>query len=273
MVDARRALEALPFCRDAARGQLVETSPTLRAAQQRALNGWDATWHKAIPPANGMPAVIIANEFLDALPVRQFVKSGMAWWERCVDVDPETDEFKFVLGNGVPETPQMSHLLNAARDGDIIEESPAVVSVVGDIAARIAATGGAALFIDYGHPYSAVGDTLQAVRRHKPVHPLDRPGTADLTSHVDFQRVREAAAGVQCWGPVGQGVFLERIGIHERADRLRARANAREVSDIDAALARLISPAEMGNLFKIMALGERRIEQLAGFESGSDHDA
>ncbi|MBO21368.1 MAG: methyltransferase [Rhodospirillaceae bacterium] len=275
MVDALRALKALPACRDAAHVRLIETSTVLCAVQRKALHDQDATWYNSLPPADGIPAIIIANEFLDALPIRQFVKSEGAWRERCVDIDPQGDGFRFTLGTGVPQTPHAPELLAAAFDGDIMEESPAIVSLVGDIAARIAVTGGAALFIDYGHARSAVGDTLQAVQRHKPVNPLDSPGAADLTAHVDFQRVREAAAagGARCWGPIDQGSFLTQIGIRERATQLRAAADTHQTSDINAALTRLIGPAEMGTLFKILALSEPRLEQLAGFEYGADHDA
>ena len=275
MVDALRALKALPACRDAAHVRLIETSTVLCAVQREALHDQDATWYNSLPPADGIPAIIIANEFLDALPIRQFVKSEGAWRERCVDIDPQGDGFRFTLGTGVPQTPHAPELLAAAFDGDIMEESPAIVSLVGDIAARIAVTGGAALFIDYGHARSAVGDTLQAVQRHKPVNPLDSPGAADLTAHVDFQRVREAAAagGARCWGPIDQGSFLTQIGIRERATQLRAAADTHQTSDINAALTRLIGPAEMGTLFKILALSEPRLEQLAGFEYGADHDA
>ena len=130
MADALRALEALPACREAARIHLVETSPTLRAAQQETLRGRNGTWHDAMPPADGMPAIIIANEFLDALPIRQFVKTGGTWRERCIDVDPQTGGFAFVLGNGEPQTPAAARLLADALDGDIMEESPAIAAVV-----------------------------------------------------------------------------------------------------------------------------------------------
>lgn len=269
MADALRAMATVPACRAAARVQLVETSPVLRDAQASALSGADPAWHDTLPASDGMPTIVIANEFLDALPVRQFVKSGGRWRERQVTNGPDGG-FAFTMGDGKPDAPEAPQLLEAALDGEILETSPAIASVVGDISARIAADGGVALIIDYGHPHSAVGDTLQAVRRHRPVDPLDAPGTADLTAHVDFARVASASAstGLRSWGPVTQGVFLAQLGIHARADALRAGAGTRQERDIDAALARLIGPAEMGTLFKVLALSEQWIDRLAGFDPG-----
>lgn len=272
MSDALRAITGLPACHAAARIHLVENSPTLRKAQQAALRGQDVTWHDALPTLDGLPAIFVANEFLDALPVRQFVKTDDGWRERLVDHDPEADKLTFSpTGASVPEGPNAARLLADAADGDIFEESPAVVAVVGAIAAHIAAHGGTALFVDYGHRRTAVGETLQAVRRHRPIAPLDAPGTSDVTAHVDFQRVGEAAstAGVRCLGPLDQGVFLQRLGIRERAEALRQNADERQARDLNAALTRLIGPTEMGTLFKVMALSEQRIELLAGFDSQS----
>ena len=272
MADALRAMSGLPACRAAAHVHMVENSPTLRAAQQHALKDHDVTWHEQMPIVNGMPAILVANEFLDALPVRQFVKSSGAWRERLVDHDRAKDAFIFApVGTATPVGPHAGHLLDAAAEGDILEESPAVVSVVGDIAAHIAAHGGAALFIDYGHRRTAVGETLQAVRQHRPIDTLEAPGTSDVTAHVDFQRVAEAAStkGARPLGPLDQGVFLQRLGIRERADKLRQKADDRQTRDLNAALTRLIGPSEMGTLFKVMALSEQRVELLAGFDSRS----
>jgi len=272
MVDVLRALAGLPACRTAARIHLVENSPTLRTAQQTALQGHDVTWHDGMPALDGLPAIIVANEFLDALPVRQFVKTGDAWRERLVSHDPAADAFAFTpTGTATPDGPNADRLLTDASEGDIFEESPAVVSVVGDIATHIATHGGAALFIDYGHRRTAVGETLQGVHQHRPIAPLDAPGTCDVTAHVDFQRVAEAATakGVRPLGPLDQGVFLQRLGIRERADVLRQKADDRQTRDLNAALTRLIGPTEMGTLFKVMALSEQRIELLAGFDSQS----
>ena len=275
MADALRAMSGLPACRTAARVHLVENSSTLRGAQQKTLRDHGVTWHEGVPAPgttglDGLPAIFVANEFLDALPVRQFVKIADAWRERLVDHDPAADVFAFTpSGTATPDGPNAARLLADAAEGDVLEESPAVLSIVGDIAAHIAAYGGAALFIDYGHRKTAVGETLQAVRRHRPIDPLEAPGMCDVTAHVDFQRVAEAAVtvGVRPLGPLDQSVFLQRLGIRERADVLRQKADDRQTRDLNAALTRLIGPTEMGTLFKVMALTEKRIELLAGFDS------
>lgn len=274
MADALRAIAGVPGCRDAARVHLVETSPVLRDAQRATLNDPDATWHDDLPSLGDTPAIFVANEFLDALPVRQFVKTGGAWRERLVDHDPAAGRFFFTVaeadaGPDGPAGTDAACLLADAAAGDIYEECPAAISLTGRIAAHVATRGGAALLVDYGHRRSALGETLQAVRDHRPIGPLDAPGDCDLTAHVDFQRVGAAAvaSGAQAWGPVDQAIFLERLGIGARADALRRTANARQRRDIDTALARLIGPAEMGTLFKVMALTARRSGPPAGFES------
>tara|TARA_R110002110_G_scaffold376568_2_gene586781 strand:+ start:291457 stop:292554 length:1098 start_codon:yes stop_codon:yes gene_type:complete len=271
MADALRSIASLPDCLAAARIHLVENSPTLQAAQQKALHGQDVTWHEALPDLGAVPAIFIANEFLDALPVRQFVKTGDAWRERLVDYDRAADVFAFTPGMATPDGPHADRLLAEAAEGDIFEQSPAVISVIGDIAAHIAAHGGAALFIDYGHRRTAIGETLQAVRQHRPIDPLEAPGTSDVTAHVDFQCVGEGAGdhGLRSLGPLDQGTFLQRLGIRERADILRQKADERQTRDLNAALTRLIGPSEMGTLFKVMALSEKRVELLAGFDSQS----
>ncbi len=270
MADALRALSGLPACRAAAHIHLVENSPTLRDAQQKTLHDQKVAWHDGVPSLDGMPAIFIANEFLDALPVRQFVKTGGAWRERLVDHDRAADVFTFTpTGTATPDGPNAGELLAEASEGDILEESAAVTNVVDSIAAYIAAQGGAALFIDYGHRRTAIGETVQAVRQHRPIDPLEAPGSCDVTAHVDFQRVAETAvnAGVRPLGPLDQGVFLQRLGIRERADGLRQNADARQARDLNTAMTRLIGPGEMGTLFKVMALSEQRVELLAGFDS------
>ncbi|MGB0570515.1 MAG: class I SAM-dependent methyltransferase [Alphaproteobacteria bacterium] len=272
MADTLRALATLPACRAAAQIHMVETSPTLRTAQQKALQGQNVTWHDAVPTLDGLPAIFVANEFLDALPVRQFVKTRDSWRERMVDHNIATGALTFTAtGTASPDGPNAARLLTDASEGDILEESPAVTAVVSAIATHIATHGGSALFVDYGHRRTAIGETLQAVRQHRPIGPLDAPGTSDVTAHVDFQRVAEAAtaAGVRSLGPLDQGVFLQRLGIRERAKALRGNADERQTRDLNAALTRLIGPSEMGTLFKVMALTEQRIELLAGFDSQS----
>jgi SAM-dependent MidA family methyltransferase len=224
--DALRVLRAAGF---AGGVHLVETSPVLRQAQAQAVP--DAHWHDSIEDLPARPLLLVANEFLDALPVRQLV-GGV---ERRV----------VVAANG----------LAFDRDGEVVEVSPARDQAVAAIATCLAAMGGVALFIDYGHEHSAPGDTLQAVRGHAFAPVLHDPGEQDLTAHVDFEAVAGAAAesGATATAVVTQGNWLERLGIRARADAL-VKANPNQADEIHAALDRLIAPGEMGELFKVVAI-------------------
>jgi SAM-dependent MidA family methyltransferase len=209
---------------------LVETSPVLRETQAKTMQG--ATWHGSVEelPDDG-PLLVVANEFFDALPVRQFI-DGV---ERRV----------VAAGDG----------LAFDREGVITEDSPAREKVMSVLARRLVAQGGVALVIDYGHERSAPGDTLQAVRKHGFAQVLQAAGEQDLTSHVDFQALARAAqdAGALVAGPVEQGPWLERLGIIARAARL-ARSAPDRSDEIEAARARLCRPDQMGSLFKVMAV-------------------
>lgn len=227
------AADALRVMRSAGldpRVHFVETSPVLREAQGCAVP--DATWHDALAGVpSDRPLLVVANEFLDALPIRQHVGGA----ERHV-----------VAAAGG---------LAFDRDGEVVETSPARDEAVRSLSARLAEQGGVALVVDYGHVRSAPGDTLQAVRGHRFAAILDRPGEQDLTSHVDFQRVAEVAAeaGAAAAGPVEQGVWLERLGIIARA-RALANASPGRATEIEAARARLCRPDAMGSLFKLLAI-------------------
>jgi NADH dehydrogenase [ubiquinone] 1 alpha subcomplex assembly factor 7 len=227
---AADALRVLARSGLAARVHLVETSPMLRAAQAKRVPG--AQWHDTLDSLpTDAPLMLVANEFLDALPIRQHIAGA----ERHVILEHDTLAFD--------------------RDGQVTETSPARDAVVADLAARLVAQGGAALFIDYGAADWGPGDTLQAVRRHAFAGVLDQPGEQDLTSHVDFARVATIArqAGCAVAGPEDQGVWLERLGITARAAALAAASPAR-APEIEAARARLCRPDQMGSLFKVFAL-------------------
>ena len=225
--DALRVLDTAGFAGEV---HLVETSPVLRQAQEQAVPG--AHWHEAIEDLPARPLLLVANEFLDALPVRQHV-DGV---ERRVTA----------ATNG----------LAFDRDGEIVETSPARDQAVSAIATCLAAKGGVALFIDYGHARSASGDTLQAVRGHRFAPLLHNPGEQDLTAHVDFEAVAKAATavdGVAVAVLARQGDWLTRLGIHARADALAA-ANPGQAAEVRSAVDRLIAPDQMGHLFKVLAL-------------------
>jgi NADH dehydrogenase [ubiquinone] 1 alpha subcomplex assembly factor 7 len=224
--DALRVLRSGGFRGEA---HFVETSPVLRDMQKAAVP--DGHWHESIEELPARPLLLAANEFLDALPVRQLV-DGV--------------ERKIFVAAGS---------LRFDRDGDIVEHSPARDEAVRRIAQRLVDDGGMALFIDYGHERSAPGDTLQAVRGHAFAPVLDRPGEQDLTSHVDFEAVGNSAgeAGAAVTPLVRQSDWLRRLGIDARADAL-ARSNPDRAGDVHSALERLTAPDQMGSLFKVVAI-------------------
>ena len=237
--DALRVLRRSGFAGEV---HLVETSPVLRSAQEEAVPG--AVWHDSVDDLPAAPLLLVANEFLDALPVRQFV----------ADV-----ERKVVMAGGG---------LAFDRDGEIIERSPARENAVAAIAIRLASHGGAALIIDYGHERTAPGDTLQAVSGHRYVPTLVDPGEQDLTAHVDFEAIGRAAreAGAKVTEVITQGEWLNRLGIGARAAAL-ATANPERVPELEQAVDRLCHEEQMGQLFKVMGVYSPNWPAPAGFEA------
>nr|WP_269061676.1 class I SAM-dependent methyltransferase [Thalassospira xiamenensis] len=261
MADALRAVRNVPGLSDALTVRFVETSPVLRNHQQTAIMpyGIPATWHEAfddIPVSGNAPMIVIGNEFFDALPIRQFERVSHGWCERLVGVDANTGELGFVRGAETPVTDALvpATLRGTAKPGDIFESCPAAIAIADQVARRLNAVGGAALFIDYGHPHSAFGDTLQALKDHK-YHPvLEQPGDADLTAHVDFAAIGRAMleADARIGAVLTQGTFLRMLGIEQRAELLKEGADDVQAKSIDAALARLIDADQMGTLFKVL---------------------
>ncbi|MHC8510221.1 MAG: class I SAM-dependent methyltransferase [Rhodospirillales bacterium] len=274
MADALRAARAQPGFIDAASLYLIETSPRLRAVQAEALAGAGADknrihWARDVSQVPPGPLLLLANEFFDALPIRQFMLSPQGWRERRVALGgapknhvDNAGELAFMWGDAQPAPPAALPpalcAAAAARPGEMVEVSPAALRAVHTIAARLAVHGGAALIIDYGHARSGAGETLQAVRAHAFQHPLSRPGETDLTAHVDFQALAETAtgAGARVYGPVGQGAFLESLGISARAAALAKGATPEQRAEIASAHARLTGAGEgqMGALFKVLCL-------------------
>ena len=268
MADALRAARVLPGFEAAASLHLVETSPALRARQKAALAGRDVAWHDGFGEVPAGPTILVANEFFDALPVHQFVRTPGGWRERLVALDGD----RFVLATAPTPTPAEVLIPEAIRlaapDGSVAEVSPAAVSTARAIAERLEAEGGAALIVDYGHAVHGTGETLQAVRRHRYHDILDDPGEADLTAHVDFAALADAARPhAALHGPVTQGAFLRDLGIEMRARQLSQRATEAQRQDIETALHRLIDPAEMGNLFKVLAMSDRGLALPPGLET------
>ncbi len=236
--DALRVMRQAGFGGEA---HLVETSPALRKAQAESVP--DAMWHDGIDELPPGPLLLAANEFLDALPARQWIGGE----ERRIGLDGETLVF--------------------VGSGEVQEDSPARDRAVAAIAGHLADHGGVALIIDYGHERSAPGDTLQAVKSHQFVDPLADPGNQDLTAHVDFEAVARlaASAGAVVSGPVGQGEWLKRLGIDSRADTLIA-SNPAKSHEIRASVERLCAKEQMGELFKVMAIRHLVWPEPAGFE-------
>ncbi|HEX7877435.1 MAG TPA: SAM-dependent methyltransferase [Sphingobium sp.] len=264
--DALRAMASAGF---SPRTHFVETSPTLRE-RQRALIP-NVCHHDAVSglPGDG-PLLVVANEFFDALPVRQIVRTGDEWRERVV-IHPESDQpGRFLpmpgyrrVESGIPP------IAADAPEGAIIEMPLAGAAIALELAQRIARQGGAAIIIDYGYEGPAVGDTLQAVRDHQFADPFLEPGESDLTTHVDFTMIGNMArqAGLRILGPVGQGGFLRQLGIDARADQL-ARTTPERAADVETARHRLTADDAMGTLFKAMAWVHPDWAEPAGFEPG-----
>lgn len=260
MADALRATRGVPGFHAALDLHLVETSEPLRAAQHTALTAFAPTWHERFDEVPAGPLLLVANEFFDALPVRQFHRTAEGWRERMVGLGPDGG-LRLALAPGL--TPFASALPDAAPGAEA-ELSEAGRALAGAIGARLHQDGGWALIVDYGYDSSSPGSSLQAVRGHRGAGLLDRPGETDLSAHVDFAALA-AASGRPTFGPVTQGDFLRRLGILERAQSLKRLANPEQARAIDAALARLIAPDQMGTLFRVLAMGDDRSAQPAGF--------
>lgn len=245
MADALRAIRrAVPAFAAALQVHFIETSPRLRAAQASRVP--NAVWHDDLASVPDQPFILLANEFLDALPIRQFVHRGDGWTER------------FVADGSWVEQPANPADVPAGRntsDGGIVELNEASRGFVSAVARRLTRHPGIAWFADYGPARSAAGDSLQALANQQPIHPLTTVGTADLTAHVDFADLAGIARGegAAVQGPETQGAFLTALGLFQRAERLARAAPDRAASVLQAAR-RLADPSEMGDLFKILVV-------------------
>ncbi|MBS0125915.1 class I SAM-dependent methyltransferase [Thetidibacter halocola] len=250
MADMLRAARGVPGLLEAARVVLVEASPTLRAVQARTLAGHAPAWCDRIEDLPEGPLFLIANEFFDALPIRQFRRDGDGWRETVVGF--QGDALRPGLSDRAAQG-ALTHRLDDTRDGDIVETCAPAQAVAAGIGARIAQAGGAALIVDYGDWHS-LGDTLQALQGHAPADPFAAPGLADLTAHVDFEALAQAAFPARHSRLTPQGVFLERLGIAARAQALARALQGDRLENHVAAYRRLTHPEEMGSLFKVLGL-------------------
>ncbi len=269
MADALRALRVLPPLHDALSIHMVEINPVLRDQQRATLAGvHNAHWHNSLDDVPRGPSIILANEYIDALPIHQMVKRDDGWHERTVELDAAG---KLIFGVAQDAVPRFEVLLpplvRAAPVGAIFEWRPD--SEIMALATRLRETGGAALIVDYGHVRSDAGDTLQAIARHSFADPLQNAGEADVTAHVDFQALARAAedVGACVHGPVTQGEFLQRLGIDARANSLMANASEEVADGIKTAKTRLIGSGRggMGAMFKVLAISDPSLPMLVGF--------
>jgi len=259
MADAMRGTSNVAGFHDALHLHLVEISPILKAKQQDALKAHEPIFHEALEtlPEN-TPTILIANEFFDALPVRQLQRVGQGWVERVVTADvnfdhaPAPEDLLAIIPDHLKGAPQ----------GKILELSPARTKIMTRICDIIKGNG-AALIIDYGYERANYGDTLQAVSKHEPCDALDHIGAADLTAHVDFGALM-AAADAPVTGPVEQGKFLTSLGVYQRMQILKSKADAKQQEALETALNRLCSADQMGALFKVMAVHSDNLNP-AGF--------
>ncbi|MBK5961431.1 hypothetical protein CCR97_24970 [Rhodoplanes elegans] len=271
MADMLRAARVLPGFRDALHVHLVETSPVLAARQRETFAGAGVpvAWHRDLAEVPDGPAIVVANEFFDALPVHQAEKSRDGWCERRIGLGPD-GSFVLTLGPADPDIAErVPDFWRVAPSGTVFEWRDA--GPVAALAQRVA-RGGGALVIDYGHVDQGPGETLQAVRGHAFTDPLASPGEADLTAHVDFFALATTAraAGAAVHGPVGQASLLKSLGIEARAAALKAK-NPERAAEIDAALARLLDTTTktgMGALFKALGLADPALGPLPGLPAG-----
>ncbi len=282
MADILRATKHISGFHQALSVHLVEISPTLKQKQWKTLAGKHERieWHESIDSLPELPLLLIANEFFDALPIRQFIRKQDGWHERMIDI--ENDELVFINSSDATILPisimpvdsikeDLGGILAGGMVGknneEIIETCEPAIMIVRQLSEHIATYGGVALIIDYGYTEGSKGDTLQAIKYHA-YHPvLNNIGTADLTAHVDFLALSQAAQSesVNIHGIVPQGAFLMRLGAGERTTTLCQVSSHEQQQSLISGLARLADPKEMGELFKVMAIASKHITQVEGF--------
>lgn len=264
MQDALRAASQDPHFIEAAQICLVEKNEYLKTRQATALHTFTGVeWYADLGEIPDAPSIVIANEFFDCLPIDQFVFKNQNWFERQIGLDA-SGELAFQTGDAPVA---IAHRPGHAVEGDISESCPAAEALVKSLVARLLKSSGRALIIDYGYPGPAIGDTLQAIGRHKFADVLQTPGQVDITAHVDFTTLSNAAGqiGAAVDGPVEQGTFLTALGLDMRAETLKARATETQASAITAATDRLAHPDQMGQLFKVLSLSSPGLPVPPGF--------
>lgn len=268
MSDMLRVTRSVPGFHEAVHVHLIEMSPILRERQRQALDGYRVSWHDHLDqvPEDGQ-IVIIGNEFLDALPARQYIKTKETWMERVVRVD-EKGEFSLAQA---PADPAMQVLfprtLVYPHENACIEISPILNQILKCAYNRMQKQKGVALFIDYGPMHTSWGQTIQAVQKHRMVSIFHEPGESDITAHVNFETVGTIALenGLVVHGPTTQGDFLNSLGIRQRQAILNKNATDRQIEEIENSINRLVSYDQMGQLFKVIAVSADPDVKLEGF--------
>ena len=266
MADLLRAASRAEGFIEAARLVLIEASPLMRGQQKAALEPWEdrlggLEWTDRVSALPAMPLIAVANEFLDALPLRQYIKAEAGWREAGIGLGEDGGLIRVTLPS-LADPAILPEGADSEPEGAVYEHAPAREAVIEEIAARLLECRGAALFIDYGHAVSGFGDTFQAMRGHAYADPLAGPGTQDLTSHVDFERLAAAArrAGLPHAALAPQGDFLLELGLLERAGALGHGKDAVMQETLRRQVERLAGPDQMGTLFKVLRLTNPRLE-------------
>lgn len=254
MADILRSTQKVEGFHDSIDIRFIETSPVLAGIQKQTLSGYEVTWHTTLEELGEIdyPVFVVANEFYDALPVKQFERVSEGWAERCVGLNDNQ------LSLGLSQPSQYPDMPAALSNGQTVEVGLVRQQVFEDLCGIIEANGGVQLIIDYGYR-TGHGDTLQAVHKHRKVPILEKPGECDLTAHVDFQKLIETALDkdMQVSPLQFQGQFLRSLGIELRAAMLKKKATAEQREDIDMAVKRLCDETEMGQLFKVLCVYSR----------------
>lgn len=263
MADLLRATRGVPGFHTAAQVHLVEASPSLRRVQQATLADHAVTWAEGLDAVpQDLPLFLIANEFFDALPIRQFTRHSQGWCETIVG----SAEGRLVKGYAAPtDLPALAHRREDVKPGEVVELRPEAGAIMSRIGGQIAAMGGAAVIVDYGN-WRSKGDTLQALRGHAFANPFEAPGLADLTAHVDFEALAHAAKPARATGLTDQAALLARLGIGARAERLARNLSGAALENHLAATQRLTRAEEMGSLFKALALHPAHSPAPPGFD-------
>ena len=258
MQDILRTSVLSPTFHQSAQVHLVEISPTLQQQQRTRLkdSGVPIVWHQSCDTLPSLPTFLVANEFLDALPIHQWINDNQDWRERVITLD-EHENLQFSTTSSFISPTHLPTSYESESNGAVFENSPAREAIIDQIAHHLKSNMGIALFIDYGHWHSGFGDTLQTVKSHTPTNILEHSGQSDLTSHVDFQPLTECAQKIGCnvSPPTSQGSFLLELGLVERAKKLSASKPPKESDIIHNAVDRLSSKSQMGSLFKVMGFG------------------